>query len=344
MKHTLKLYLTLLILVFAHGIWADYYANVDHLSGDQLYNALHTLISTNSYSNYTGAKTFLFQELDNDDGTVTCIYTGLTWEISSSYNGSTDPNTEHTFCQSWFSSPESSTKKADTHHLFISSMPVNSSRGNLPYGNVSSIAASDVYYSYSPLQSYRGLNNWRRRVWQVNEEYRGDIARAILYFNTRYGDSLVQAGEDMLQTLIAWHYEDPPTPQEVIRNNKVQAFQSNRNPFVDHPEYVNRIWDPSSNADENDGQSPVLRIDNIYPNPFRDEVKIAFDARTGDELSASIFNLRGQKVYQTTLSGNIRNFTWNARSENMESLPSGVYLLRVQAGNQSAVARLLMLK
>jgi len=148
----------------------------------------------------------------------------------------------------------------------------------------------------------------------------------------------------MLQTLIAWHYEDPPTPQEVIRNNKVQAFQSNRNPFVDHPEYVNRIWDPSSNADENDGQSPVLRIDNIYPNPFRDEVKIAFDARTGDELSASIFNLRGQKVYQTTLSGNIRNFTWNARSENMESLPSGVYLLRVQAGNQSAVARLLMLK
>lgn len=344
MKHILKLCLVFLILVFVHSIWADYYENVDHLQGDELYDALNVLISTNTYSNYAGAKTFLFQELDNDDGTVTCIYTGLTWDIDSTYNGSSDPNTEHTYCQSWFTAPEIAIKKSDIHHLFVCSMPTNSSRGNLPMGNVSSIAASDVYYSHSPLQSYRGLNNWRRMVWQVNEENRGDIARAILYFNLRYGDPLVQAGENMLQTLIAWHYEDPPTAEEVVRNDKVHTFQSNRNPFVDHPEYVNRIWNPTSNEDETDGQIPALRIDNIYPNPFRDEVKIAFDAQTGDELTASIFNLKGQRVYQTSLSGNVRNFSWDARGENSESLPSGVYFLRVHAGGQSATARLLMLK
>lgn len=344
MKHTFKLSLILMILLFAQFVWADYYAEVDHLSGEALYNALNGLISTNVYSNYAGAKTFLFQTLDNEDGTVTCVYTGLTWDIDGNYNGSTDPNTEHTYCQSWFSAPEISIKKADVHHLFVCSMPVNSSRGNLPLGNVASIAASDVYYSHSPLQSYRGYNNWRRRVWQVNEEYRGDVARAILYFNTRYGDSLVQAGEDMLQTLIAWHYEDPPTSAEVVRNDKVQAFQSNRNPFVDHPEYVNRIWDPTSNEDINQGLSPALRIDKIHPNPFKDQVNIALDAKPGAELSASVYNLKGQKVFETTLASGVRNFRWDAKNQLGESLPSGVYFLRMQSGQESASARMLILK
>jgi len=84
---------------------------------------------------------------------------------------------------------------------------------------------------------------------------------------------------------------------------------------------VNRIWNPTSNEDETGGQSPALRIDNIYPNPFRDEVKIAFDAQTGDELTASIFNLKGQRVYQTSLSGNIRNFSWDARGEIVKVCP-----------------------
>jgi len=93
-------------------------------------------------------------------------------------------------------------------------------------GNVSSIAASDVYYSHSPLQSYRGLNNWRRMVWQVNEENRGDIARAILYFNLRYGDPLVQAGENMLQPLLLGIMKILPQPKKWFATTRFILFRA----------------------------------------------------------------------------------------------------------------------
>jgi hypothetical protein len=50
-----------------------------------------------------------------------------------SYNGSSNPNTEHSYAQSWFDgTAESSIKKADVHHLFITNSSVNSSRSNYP--------------------------------------------------------------------------------------------------------------------------------------------------------------------------------------------------------------------
>ena len=57
--------------------------------------------------------------------------------------------------------------------------------------------------------------------------------------NTRL-PSLGEADQD-LATLIQWHKQDPPDKWEVDRNNYIQSIQQNRNPFVDHPEYVNYI-------------------------------------------------------------------------------------------------------
>jgi len=145
-----KLIYTALILLLALSLSADYYDSIGDLNQQALLYALRDLIDTNTYSSYDGAKDFLFQELDNVSGTVRCVYTGEVYSISSSYNGQSNPNTEHTYAQSWFSSSESSRKKADLHHLFITTMQVNSSRGNLPFNNVASTAASTVYYDDTP--------------------------------------------------------------------------------------------------------------------------------------------------------------------------------------------------
>ena len=89
-----RISLTLIILAFAAAAFAqgNYYDAVINLTGQQLYTALHSLISTNTYSSYTGAKEFLFQELDNTNGYVTCIYTGQSYYVGYNYTGSNNPN------------------------------------------------------------------------------------------------------------------------------------------------------------------------------------------------------------------------------------------------------------
>ena len=74
-----------------------------------------------------------------------------------------------------------------------------------------------------------------------------------------YGDAILDSTsfpcyEDwFLNMLVAWHNADPVSQKEIDRNNAVFALQSNRNPFIDHPEYVEIIWN---------GALPV-----IFPEP-----------------------------------------------------------------------------
>jgi hypothetical protein len=45
-----------------------------------------------------------------------------------------------------------------------------------------------------------------------------------------------------LSVLLQWHLEDLPDPQERMRNDVVGSFQTNRNPFIDHPEWVECVF------------------------------------------------------------------------------------------------------
>lgn len=235
---------TINLTTLASDPFNGYYNPVTGLTGTALKNGLHDLIDNNSYSSYDGAKLFLFQDLDNNNGVVRCVYTGQDFTISSSYDGSTNPNTEHSYAQSWFTSAESSIKKADVHHLFVSNSSVNSSRGNLPFDVVANVGTT--YPSYNGYVSKRGTNSSGQTVFEPADQHKGNLARALLYFNVRYGQTLSQGGVDMLETLLTWHTADPVDAAELTRNTMVYNHQSNRNPFVDHPEYVASIWGGSS--------------------------------------------------------------------------------------------------
>ncbi|MDZ4182257.1 MAG: endonuclease, partial [Candidatus Cloacimonadaceae bacterium] len=270
MKTPKILILFALILAFASA-HAGYYDNVINLTGQELYLGLRALISTNTYSSYDGAKVYLFQTLDNVNGYVRCIYTGHNYNVGYSYTGSTNPNTEHTYAQSWFSSPQTSIKKADLHHLFPSNSVVNSSRGNYPLFTVANHASANVYYNDTPWQSYRGNSNNGYTVFEPADETKGNIARALLYFNTRYNDPLTQQNVFMTPDLVAWHYQDPPDAIEIARNQGIYTFQGNRNPYIDHPEFVGRIWGGSSNDDPSAPNASSIVFRSVYPNPFTDQ-------------------------------------------------------------------------
>jgi len=67
---------------------------------------------------------------------------------------------------------------------------------------------------------------------------RGDIARAYFYMSYQYKISIKEGLEDSLRK---WHFSDPPDNWEEIRNDRIEAIQGNRNPFIDHPEWVERV-------------------------------------------------------------------------------------------------------
>ncbi|HPK83687.1 MAG TPA: endonuclease [Candidatus Syntrophosphaera sp.] len=338
--------LTLLLLLAAAFACAqgNYYDNVINLSGQQLYSALRTLISTNTNSDYGAAKEFLFQQLDNHNGYVTCIYTGEEYYVGYNYTGSNNPNTEHTYAQSWFSSNESSRKKADLHHLFPSNSVVNSSRGNYPLFTVANHASANVYYNDTPWQSYRGQSSGGYTVFEPADESKGNIARALLYFNTRYNDSLTQQNVNMTPVLVQWHFADPPDAAEISRNNGIYGFQTNRNPYVDHPEFVGRIWGGVAVDEETASPAAELSLDRVWPNPFSDSTTLSVQSKEARQASVSVHDVKGRIVssWSQVLTAGNSEISWNGRDKEGQKAAPGVYLIRLHSDGLNASAKVLM--
>ncbi len=335
------LFLLAVALACAQG---NYYNAVIDLTGQALYAGLHGLISTNTNSSYDGSKEYLFQTLDNVNGNVTCIYTGQVYNVGYNYTGSSNPNTEHTYAQSWFSSPETSVKKADLHHLFPSNSVVNSSRGNYPLFTVANHASANVYYSNTPWQSYRGSSSGGYTVFEPADESKGDIARALLYFNTRYYDTLTQQNVNMLPDLVQWHFADPPDAIEIARNNGIYTFQTNRNPFVDHPEFVGRIWGGTPVEDGSAPEIAGLLLDRVFPNPFTARVNLSLSSKQPQTAQIAVFNARGQKLraWDQNLQQGTSELSWDATGDSGQRLPAGLYLIRISASGTTLNAKVLL--
>jgi deoxyribonuclease-1 len=318
--------LALSIVLLAQG---NYYDAIGDQHSQALLYALRALISTNTNSSYNGAKAQLFQQLENHNGYVTCIYTGREFNVGYNYTGSNDPNTEHVYAQSWFSSSESSIKKADLHHLFPSDMRTNSSRSNYPIFTVANHNNADVYYTSTPWQSYRGQCATGHTVFEPADQSKGNIARALLYFYVRYNDSLVQQYVNMLPVLIEWSNSDPPDAHEIARNQGIYEFQGNRNPFIDHPEYVDRIWNYSSSDDETVPATAGLLLKGVYPNPFAAQATFQVDSKQAQKAELSVFDIRGRKVHskEVLLHTGDNRLSWDS-----QDLEAGVYLLRISTG------------
>ncbi|MGC9362809.1 MAG: endonuclease [Candidatus Syntrophosphaera sp.] len=343
-----KTFLLVIMLMFAALAFGqgNYYDAVLDLTGNELYTGLHGLISTNYYNSYDGAKVFLFQELDNVDGNVICVYTGEVYYVGYDYTGSTNPNTEHTYAQSWFEVENDPVRRSDLHHLFPTTMQVNSARGNLPIFTVADHFSytTDVYYYSTPWQSFRGLSSTGCTVFEPADESKGNIARALLYFNTRYYDTLVQQNVDMVPDLVQWHYSDPPDSVEIARNEAIQGFQTNRNPYVDHPEFVGLIWGGSSTGDESLPPAPRLALEKIYPNPFKGSTTLSVKSLESLLADVCVYNARGQKVtaWKRAVNSGDNQIIWDGTGRDGKRLPAGIYLIRVSVENSSLTGKVFL--
>ncbi len=143
-------------------------------------------------------------------------------------------NAEHMWPQSRFSRNfPKKMQKADLHSLYPAKSKVNGMRGNLPFAEVSRVKkdiCDNTKLGYT--------NRDTRTYFEPAPSVRGDIARALFYFSIRYKISIDKVQESYFRK---WHIEDPVSALEISKNQKVYEAQKNRNPFVDHPEWVEFI-------------------------------------------------------------------------------------------------------
>ncbi len=182
-------------------------------------------------------------------------------------------NREHSWPNSLGFASTSLAAYTDTHMLWLSDTDQNSARGNMPYANCpASSGCSELTTEVNGGVGGTGQSNWYKGPngntgsFQTWNHRKGEMARAMFYMAIRYegiasedshdGDtpdleltdnrSLIvdtsntaaKAYMGLLSDLLAWHADDLPDVEEVIRNGVIQSFQNNRNPFVDHPEWV----------------------------------------------------------------------------------------------------------
>ncbi len=145
-------------------------------------------------------------------------------------------NAEHSWPQSHFTkSFPNEEQKSDLHHLFPTDSEMNSSRSSFDFGDVVA-GAEDLKCSTARLGQSRNGN----RVFEPPMQHKGNVARAIFYFSTRYK---MQVGSEEEATLREWNRLDPVDAEERERNERIFELQKNRNPFVDYPELVEQVAD-----------------------------------------------------------------------------------------------------
>lgn len=180
-------------------------------------------------------------------------------------------NREHTWPNSLGFANNTLAAYTDTHMLWLSDTNQNSDRGNKPYANCPS-GCTELQTEVNNGVGGPGQSNWVKTPdgnngsFEVWNHRKGEMARAMFYMAIRYegisaedahdgnipdleltdnralivitSNTAAKAYMGLLSDLLAWHQYDQPDAEELDRNTVIQSFQNNRNPFVDHPEWV----------------------------------------------------------------------------------------------------------
>jgi endonuclease I len=147
-------------------------------------------------------------------------------------------NCEHVVPQSWFAKAEP--MRGDLHHLFACESRCNSFRGNTPFAEFTDFPPPASPGGVEAMDAVRNDCGKTAPAGFEPVHGKGAAARASFYFRLRYPDHI---SEDELsstgwEVLLAWHEQDPVTEWELHRNAAIFERQGNRNPFIDHPEWV----------------------------------------------------------------------------------------------------------
>jgi len=259
-----------------------YYDAVNQNGSQAMRESLHEIIDDHTRFPYTSYATDTWDVLEIGDedqangNNIITIYRNATYAKQG--GGNDFYNREHAWPNS-YGFPDDfpgNYPYTDMHHLFLADIAYNSFRANKPYDNCDS-GCMEMPTDFNNDRGGSGVSNrtdgeYTDGRWQVWAGRRGDVARALMYMDVRYeggthgitgytepdlvltDDRILMDGSNtgnnettgymgMLSVLLQWHKEDPVDPIELQHHEAVASFQGNRNPFIDHPEWVECVFE-----------------------------------------------------------------------------------------------------
>ncbi|WP_197672238.1 endonuclease [Alloactinosynnema sp. L-07] len=224
-----------------------YYRTAIGKTGQQLKDELNRIITPHtklSYDQVWNALKATDQDPANSNNVI-LLYSGRSQSKSTNGGGVNDWNREHVWAKSHGDFGTATGPGTDVHHLRPEDVTVNPNRGNKDF-DLGGSPAAECQDCFTDADS-----------WEPRDTVKGDVARMIFYMAVRYAgtdgwpdlevNNSVNNGSapyiGKLTVLRQWNLQDPPDTFEKRRNQVIyDQFQHNRNPFIDHPEWVTSIW------------------------------------------------------------------------------------------------------
>ena len=335
--------------------------NIIKNHNDRGYSGLWTTYGTSDRDHqYENDDTVIDLYSENPTGTDPYTYIYSTNQCGT-YNAEGGCyNREHTVPQSYFGS-QVQPMYSDAHFVLPVDGKVNGWRDDHPYGVVTgTVTPCNSGATNNPCNTLNGSKlgsnfdsgystGYSGKVFEPIDEFKGDIARCLLYFATRYEDQLIgfytttsseakvmfdgTSGHTFSQTflniLLTWNTQDPVSAREIERNDAIYARQNNRNPFIDHPEYAAVIWGQPLAISTFESLTDVA----VYPNPSNGIVNISTDISLNE---IDIITINGQVLQQ------IKSPIFENNTYSISNLPKGFYFLKLASATNSVTKKVLI--
>lgn len=293
---------------------SSYYSATEGLSGNALLSSLRSFNQPGNKS-YDWSRYEAADEAEGDSSSIICIYTRHNIKKSAhvgSYSWDTW-NREHIWTQTAY--PNS---KTDNHNIFACEGQINNTRNNKAYKEFNHNVTSPVTEFGHTTDCYTDAN-W----FEPPDEGKGEVARAVLYGVVYYNYTMTNM-VDKPETLVKWHLEHPVSNRDIFRNNTVYGLQGNRNPFVDKPDLVCRVWgDTNEQTKALCANAPVIPDD---PDPV--------DTISLDRTSATL-NVGQTLKLVATASGNV---SWKSNNNAVATVSSSGLVTAVATGSATITA------
>lgn len=315
----------------------NYYDGLNtDLRGDNFRDKLASLITSThkKETTYDGLKSIYDDsdvDLDGKSG-MKLFYTGTVVKSYSAYGA----NREHVWPKNGGKAfPASSKCGSDAHHLRPCDQQLNSTRGSYSFGEVAQTAGNIVKQDGST--TYDNLCYKSGSFFYPGVGYRGATARILMYVQTRWGNDynltfVDGSGSNKtigdFDTLYKWHLEEPPTREEIYRNNCVAAIQGNRNPFIDHPEYAYYIYSEAgsyySSSYSNSLANSVKSLTESKGDPYGNLSTVSPTAMTLSKQSITLEQGLSETITVSTTPANAsKRVTWTTANKDVATVDGG---------------------
>lgn len=299
-----------------------YYDSADGASGSALKTCMYNIIKGHNVLAYSDLWNAFKKTDARPDGKVWDIYSNITnYSFVTDQDGGSGGNAEnqyfnreHSFPKSWFGG-DVLPMYTDLFHLYPADKWVNGKRGNIPFGNVTTVTGKSANdYSIWGTSNESGVS---LTVFEPADELKGDFARTYFYMATRYEDQIsgwkVNANTEMLdgtsypalstwakKVLLEWSRQDPVSQKEIARNDSIyKIFQHNRNPYIDFNSLSEYVWGDSVNYEFHPSkylQSACRKINDDFTEVWSSGETICIRLKPG--RTVEVFDLQGNILFK----------------------------------------------